>query len=410
MPMYNNNLKPYRSYNLFLYFLVAIISFVVGWQLTALGIFDGGNAEKKSSLPILNEESKHGADLDLFWTVWEKLEDQYVDSDKINGETMVYGSIKGLVDSLSDPYTVFMTPDETKEFSSSLEGTLEGIGAQLTVKDKKLIIVSPLKNSPAEKAGLLAGDIIDKIEGKPTSEMTLLDAVMNIRGEKGTTVIMTIIRESNEPFDVSIVRDSIDIESVTVEKLDGDLVYLGVNQFNDKTNDEFGKAISELILDEPKGLIVDLRFNGGGYLDIAVELLSYLLPSGTDAVLIKERGKEDNMLKTNGNPKLLKTPLVVLVNESSASASEILAGAIQDHQRGIIMGAKTFGKGSVQQVDTFSDGSSIRMTIAKWFTPNGRTINEVGLIPDMIVETTEEDFKNEKDPQKDAAINYLKNL
>jgi len=410
MPMYNNNLKSYRSYNLFLYFLVAIISLVLGWQLTALGIFGAGNAETKSSLPILNEESRHGTDLDLFWTVWEKLENQYVDSDKINGETMVYGSIKGLVDSLSDPYTVFMTPDETKEFSSSLEGTLEGIGAQLTVKDKKLIIVSPLKNSPAEKAGLLAGDIIDKIEGKPASEMTLLDAVMNIRGEKGTTVIMTIIRENNEPFNVSIVRDSIDIESVTVEKLDGDLVYLGVNQFNDKTNDEFGKAISELILDEPKGLIVDLRFNGGGYLDIAVELLSYLLPSGTDAVLIKEKGKEDNMLKTNGNPKLLKTPLVVLVNESSASASEILAGAIQDHQRGIIMGAKTFGKGSVQQVDTFSDGSSIRMTIAKWFTPNGRTINEVGLVPDMIVEATEEDFKNEKDPQKDAAINYLKNL
>jgi len=408
--MYNNNLKSYRSYNLFLYFLVAIISLVLGWQLTALGIFGAGNAETKSSLPILNEESRHGTDLDLFWTVWEKLENQYVDSDKINGETMVYGSIKGLVDSLSDPYTVFMTPDETKEFSSSLEGTLEGIGAQLTVKDKKLIIVSPLKNSPAEKAGLLAGDIIDKIEGKPASEMTLLDAVMNIRGEKGTTVIMTIIRENNEPFNVSIVRDSIDIESVTVEKLDGDLVYLGVNQFNDKTNDEFGKAISELILDEPKGLIVDLRFNGGGYLDIAVELLSYLLPSGTDAVLIKEKGKEDNMLKTNGNPKLLKTPLVVLVNESSASASEILAGAIQDHQRGIIMGAKTFGKGSVQQVDTFSDGSSIRMTIAKWFTPNGRTINEVGLVPDMIVEATEEDFKNEKDPQKDAAINYLKNL
>ena len=410
MPMYNNNLKSYRSYNLFLYFLVAIISLVLGWQLTALGIFGAGNAETKSSLPILNEESRHGTDLDLFWTVWEKLENQYVDSDKINGETMVYGSIKGLVDSLSDPYTVFMTPDETKKFSSSLEGTLEGIGAQLTVKDKKLIIVSPLKNSPAEKAGLLAGDIIDKIEGKPASEMTLLDAVMNIRGEKGTTVIMTIIRENNEPFNVSIVRDSIDIESVTVEKLDGDLVYLGVNQFNDKTNDEFGKAISELILDEPKGLIVDLRFNGGGYLDIAVELLSYLLPSGTDAVLIKEKGKEDNMLKTNGNPKLLKTPLVVLVNESSASASEILAGAIQDHQRGIIMGAKTFGKGSVQQVDTFSDGSSIRMTIAKWFTPNGRTINEVGLVPDMIVEATEEDFKNEKDPQKDAAINYLKNL
>mgnify|MGYP001613493903 CR=1 FL=1 len=206
------------------------------------------------------------------------------------------------------------------------------------------------------------------------------------------------------------VMDSIDIESVTVEKIDGNIVYLSVNQFNDKTNEEFGKAISALILNEPKGLIVDLRFNGGGYLDISVQLLSYLLPKDTPAVVIKERNKKDEILKTNGNPKLLNVPLVVIVNDSSASASEIVAGAIQDHKRGVILGAKSFGKGSVQEVEKFSDGSSIRLTIAKWFTPNGRNIDKVGLTPDVIVEITEDDITKTYDRQKEEAVKYLKNL
>lgn len=414
--MYNNfnpnSSYSKRTYSFFIYLLVAVFSFALGWQATTLGVFgqaDSGQ-DKSSSLPIFNDEAKRGIDLELFWTVWGRLEDKYVDVDNVQNDQMVYGAIKGMVDAIGDPYTVFMTPEETAEFSSNLEGKLEGIGAELTVKDKNLIVVSPLRGSPAEKAGLLPKDIIYKIDEKLASDMTLLEAVMSIRGEKGSTVNLSIIREDiEESFDVSIVRDSIDIESVTIEKLADNIVYLGVNQFNDKTNEEFGTAISELILNEPKGVIVDLRFNGGGYLDIAVELLSYLLPSDTDAVLIKERGKKDSMMKTNGNPKLLNVPLVVLVNESSASASEIVAGAIQDHKRGIIMGAKTFGKGSVQEVDSFVDGSSIRMTIAKWFTPSGRSIDKVGLVPDILVEISEEDVKKEYDAQKEAAIEYLNN-
>ena len=239
--------------------------------------------------------------------------------------------------------------------------------------------------------------------------MSLIDAIMGIRGEKGTTVTLTIIRENvDESFDVSIVRDSIDIESVTAEKLDGEIVYLSVNQFNDNTKEEFGKAISEMILEEPKGLIVDLRYNGGGYLDISVDLLSYLLPSETLAVTLKEIGEEDNEYYTNGNPKVLDVPLVVIVNESSASASEIVAGAVQDHQRGIVLGTQSFGKGTVQEVETFFDNSSIRLTIAKWFTPNGRDIDKHGLTPDIIVEITEEDIVNEYDAQKEAAIEYLR--
>ncbi len=402
-----------KSKYFFTYILVGLVAFVLGWQASSLGIF--GNArvsiDRSPAGPVLSDQNSYNVDMELFWTVWGELEDKYVDESALQNEGMVYGAVKGMVDALADPYTVFMTPEESKQFSASLDGTLEGIGAELTVKDNQLIIVSPLRKSPAEKAGILPGDIIYKIDGKDASEMTLIDAIMAIRGQKGTTVILTMIREGvSEPFEVSIVRDSIDIESVTIEKLDNEIIYLSVNQFNDKTNEEFGKAISEMVLSEPKGLIVDLRFNGGGYLDIAVELLSYLLPADTAAVVIKERGKDDEVLYTNGNPKLLNVPLVVIVNDSSASASEIVAGAIQDQQRGVILGVKTFGKGSVQEVENFSDGSSIRMTIAKWYTPNDRNIDGIGLTPDIVVELTEEDIEQEYDRQKEEAIKYLISL
>ncbi len=410
-----NEIGSQKSYRFYWYFLIAVLSFAIGWEVSRLGWFTtnvikiGKDTAKTSQL--VGNESKTNVDMGLFWKIWEELEEKYVDENVLKNESMVYGAIKGMVQALNDPYTVFMTPEESVQFSESLEGTLEGIGAELTVKDKRLVIVSPIRKSPAEKAGLLAGDIIYKIEGKSTEEMTLIGAITKIRGKKGTSVTLTIIRQMLEkPFDVTIVRDSVDIESVTMEKLDGGIVYLSVNQFNDKTNDEFAKYIAELILNEPKGLIVDLRYNGGGYLDIAVQLLSYLLPKNTAAVIIKEKGKEDETLRTNGNSKLLNVPLVVIVNDSSASASEIVAGAIQDHKRGIILGTTSFGKGSVQEVDKFSDGSSLRVTIAKWFTPNNRTINKVGLTPDVMVEIGVEDVKKSYDRQKEEAIKYLQNL
>jgi len=409
------------------YIIFFIITFAFGWFAAGLNTEHSVEAQK-DDIEAYVFEFKKEVDLDLYWIVWKELTEKYYEQELLDEGSMIYGSIKGMVDSLNDPYTVFMTPQESEEFTSSLDGTLEGIGAELTVEDQQLIIVAPLRKSPAEKAGLLPGDIIYKIEGALAAEMNLIDAIMNIRGEKGTTVTLTIIRETvTEPFDVSIVRDSIDIESVTVEEIDGDIVYLSVNQFNDKTKDEFGKAISEMILSEPNGLIVDLRYNGGGYLDIAVDLLSYLLPSKTLAVTLKETvdsssststtitSKSDsktstNKYYTNGNPKVLDVPLVVIVNESSASASEIVAGAIQDHQRGIVFGNQSFGKGTVQEVETFLDGSSIRLTVAKWFTPDGRDIDKNGITPDIIVDITEEDIINKYDAQKEAAIEYLNNL
>jgi carboxyl-terminal processing protease len=409
-----NEIGPKRSYKFYIYILVAVLSFAIGWEASRLGFFTTNVVKIDNKSAVSTDQSmleKDGVDMGLFWKIWGELANKYVDESILKNEDMVYGAIKGMVSALEDPYTDFMTPQETVQFNESLEGTLEGIGAELTVKDKKLTIVSPLRKSPAERAGLLSGDIIYKIEGKPTDDMGVAEAITKIRGKKGTTVTLTIIRAKLEkPFDVTIVRDSIDIKSVTEEKLDNGIVYLGVNQFNEKTNEEFSKYIADLIINEPKGLIIDLRYNGGGYLDIAVQLLSYLLPKDTPAVIIKERGKKDDTRLTNGNPKLLNVPLVVIVNDSSASASEIMAGAIQDQKRGVILGIKTFGKGSVQEVEKFSDGSSLKLTIAKWFTPLGRTINHEGLTPDIFVEIKEEDIKNEYDRQKEEAIKYLKNL
>lgn len=409
-----NEIGPKRSYKFYAYILVAVLSFAIGWEASRLGFFTTNVVKIDNKSAVSTDQStleKDGVDMGLFWKIWGELANKYVDESILKNEDMVYGAIKGMVSALEDPYTDFMTPQETVQFNESLEGTLEGIGAELTVKDKKLTIVSPLRKSPAERAGLLSGDIIYKIEGKPTDDMGVAEAITKIRGKKGTTVTLTIIRYKLEkPFDVTIVRDSIDIKSVTEEKLDNGIVYLGVNQFNEKTNEEFSKYIADLIINEPKGLIIDLRYNGGGYLDIAVQLLSYLLPKDTPAVIIKERGKKDDTRLTNGNPKLLNVPLVVIVNDSSASASEIMAGAIQDQKRGVILGIKTFGKGSVQEVEKFSDGSSLKLTIAKWFTPLGRTINHEGLTPDIFVEIKEEDIKNEYDRQKEEAIKYLENL
>ncbi len=397
----------------FKYFVLSIFFFVLGWQGTVLGLWNDTRSEIAVDMDdiVPNPLLRDDVDMDLFWLVWNEVENKYVDIDDIDRQKMIYSAIEGLVSGMGDNYSVFMDPEMTEAFAASLDGELEGIGAELTVEEGRLIVVTPLKESPAEKAGLLPNDIIVEIEGESAAEMTLFDAIMKIRGEKGTTVTLSILRENlNSSFDVSIVRDSIDLESIIVEELDGGVVYLGVNQFNDKTIDEFTKVISEMLLDEPKGMIVDLRFNGGGYLNVALDMLSYLLPSDSVTVVIRERGKEDEILKVNGSPKLLHVPIVVLINEGSASASEIFAGAIEDHERGITMGTQSFGKGSVQEVESFNDGSSLRLTIAKWLTPDKRAINGVGLMPHIVVELTEADIEAEFDRQKDEAMKYLLGL
>ncbi|MBI5754799.1 PDZ domain-containing protein [Candidatus Peregrinibacteria bacterium] len=397
--------------------IVLIIVFIFGWKSSQwyeepkTGNLKQETVQTTDQVPA-RAESSESTNLDILFEVWNLVKEKYVDSAVFDDKEQIYGASRGLVDSLNDPYTVFMTPTESKEFNDSLEGKLEGIGAELTVEDRNLIIVSPIKGSPAEKAGLKPGDIIYKIGEDVASEMNFFEAIMKIRGERGTKVELTIVREKlPEPFSVTIIRDSIDVSSVSLEKKDGNIMYLSISQFSDNTKKEFEKAVSEILLEKPKGIILDLRYNGGGYLYSAVDILGELIEGKKKAVIVKHNEKEKGeTLYADGGGRLAKIPLVVLVNEGSASASEIVAGAIQDYKRGLLVGEQTFGKGSVQDVQTLSDESSLRVTVAKWFTPLERTIDHVGITPDRIIEIAEEDYKNGKDPQMEEALNYLKNL
>lgn len=410
-----------RTSRIISYLLIFTTVFATGWasanfyqSRVSAGSYGGTQQNVPSPVNAFSSLLSAGsdqspADLTLFWKVWGMVSNLYVDQTAIDSQTMVYGAIKGMVASLNDPYTVFMTPDETKDFNDSLNGDLQGIGAELTVKDQVLVVISPLKDSPAEKAGLLPGDIVYKIDGNLTSDMTLFQAITKIRGTKGTKVTLSIIRKGNkDPFDVAITRDDVNIESVSTEDKGNGIFYIAINQFSSNTTAEFDAAVQKILPSSPKGIILDLRYNGGGYLDSSVAILSDFLEGKQTAVTIKRRNSQDDeTMDVTGNAPLANVPLVVLVNKGSASASEIVAGAIQDHKRGIIMGEQTFGKGSVQEVDQLPDGSSLRVTIAKWYTPNDKNIGEVGITPDIIVPLTEQDSEAKKDPQLDAALKYL---
>lgn len=392
--------------------IASITAFGLGWFFAKNIDTETPNAnpnifQTAASGSTTNIEPLTVPDLDEVWAI---LNDSYYDNSKLEASKLKYGAVKGFVAEIGDPYTVFMTPDESKEFEDGLEGQLEGIGAELEVKNGKLIVVSPLKNSPAQQAGIRSGDIIAKIDGKLAAEMTFYDAVHKIRGKKGTQVNLTIIRESlAKPLEIKITRSEIQTDSITLEKLPDNIFHLSINQFNEHTKTQYENAIQKILLEKAKGLILDMRGNGGGYLDVSIEILSELLPGKQTAVIIKKRNEKDDAIKTIGGSRLADIPLAVLINNGSASASEIVAGAIQDYKRGILIGEKTFGKGSVQEIEKLNDGATIRMTIAKWFTPLNRSIDEVGIAPDKEVKITEEDINQKLDPQLDEAVNYLKN-
>lgn len=387
---------------------ILLLGVFIGWQSALYSVRDQLDDMQTSM------DQVYPLNLDLFWEAYGMLDMEYVNAFMLDGEQQLYGAIKGMVESLDDPFTVFMDPGETQDFQDSLEGTLQGIGAELTVKNDNLTVIAPLKGSPAEQAGLKAGDIIYLIDSKLVTDMTLFEAIMNIRGEEGTTVTLTVLRNGlTDPIIIEIERAKIDIPSVELSYHgdENEIAYISIYQFNDNTEAEFDEAVQELLLTEVDGLILDVRYNGGGYLDIAVDILSDFLEGKQKAVVTKHRYETDNeVFYTNASSRLAEVPLVVLVNEGSASAAEILAGAIQDYERGLIMGEPTFGKGSVQVVELLEDGSSLRYTIAKWYTPNDRSIDDIGIVPDTFVDLTDEDIENDTDSQLDAAVEYLQGL
>ncbi|MBI2612110.1 S41 family peptidase [Candidatus Gottesmanbacteria bacterium] len=356
-------------------------------------------------------------DFALFWDVWSRLEDSFIDKKALDPEKMFYGAISGMVSSLEDPYTAFLPPKENKDAKDSLAGHFDGIGAQLGIKDKKIIVVAPLSGTPAEAAGLKSGDWIVKVNGKETVNWNLPQAVSNIRGERGTKVTLNILSEGEtEPRDVEIIRDNINVPSVVweVKTASGSAkksIHLKLSQFGGQTNDEWLKGVSEinsyLATDSAKtvkGIVLDMRNNPGGYLSGAVFIASEFLPDGA-VVLQEDKTGRRQTFSVNREGKLTNIPLVVLINRGSASASEIVAGAIQDRKRGRVVGEVSFGKGSIQDVQELQGGAGLHVTVAKWLTPSGKWINRDGVTPDVKVEPDEENPEN--DVQFNKAIEIL---
>lgn len=380
-------------------------SFLLGLYFGKSDTFTSGDSAR-----LVNRDASETRDINfsVFWEVWDLLDKEFVNQPVLD-EGRFYGAIKGMVESLGDPYTVFLTPDETKRFQDDLNGSFQGIGIEIGIRDNLLTVISPIDNSPAKRAGVLAGDIILEIDDLETTDLTLDEAVEKIRGERGTAVTLTIFREeTEETTDIEITRDDIEVVSVKVDIID-DVAHLQISRFGETTEEELGNAIRELQDQGADKIVLDLRNNPGGFLQTSIEVASRFIESGVIAV--QEFGDgEQKVFDQEGDATLASYPLVVLVNEGSASASEIVAGALRD-QRGVnLIGMKTFGKGSVQEVELLSDGSSVRITVAKWLTPNGTNLNENGLDPDIEVDLTQEDINAGEDPQLDRALEFLDTL
>jgi carboxyl-terminal processing protease len=342
-----------------------------------------------------------------FWETWNLIHEQYVDQ-PVDDVALMRGAIVGMLETLGDQHTSYMSPKEFQQANESLSGEYEGIGAYVDTTADFLTVISPIAGSPAEAAGLRSGDMILAIDGE---DMAGIDGELvrqKVLGPAGSVVTLTIRRGEEAPFDVKITRAKIVIKSSEGKMLENDIAYVKVSTFGDKTTPELIAALEELMAQNPKGLILDLRNNGGGYLQTAVEVSSQFLPK--DEVVLYEQygdGQKDEY-KSLGEGLALDVPMVVLINEGSASASEIVAGALQDLGRAKLVGVVSYGKGSVQIWNALSnDQGAVRVTIAKWLTPSGRTIHQLGLTPEIYVSMTEEDYNNERDPQLDAAIETL---
>ncbi|OIO44935.1 MAG: S41 family peptidase [Candidatus Nealsonbacteria bacterium CG_4_10_14_0_8_um_filter_35_10] len=380
---------------------VVLISIVFG-----TGFFIG---KLQVICPVCKPEE---VDFSLFWETWNVLKEKFYQPEKFDTQKMTEGAISGMVKSLGDPYTSFFNPQETKEFFEEAQGTFEGIGIEIDKKKEELVVIAPLEGTPAERAGIRAGDKILKIDDKETVDLSLEEAVKLIRGPKGTEVKLTISRgDWKEPKEFKISRALIKIPSLKWELKEDDIVYLKLYQFFDRTGDDFRKSAIEILNSPAKKIILDLRNNPGGYLEVAREISGWFLKRG-DIVVIEDfgPGKEKNEYKADGNEKFLDYPIVVLINQGSASASEILAGALRDNRNVLLIGEKSFGKGSIQELEELRGGSSLKITIANWLTPKGQLITDKGLEPDIKVEMSEEDYEQDRDPQLEKALEVIKGL
>jgi len=393
--------------------LALLGSFVGGVYLGVKSAPPGpGDVAGKDALPAHLTED---VEFKQFWDVWEKVRRDYVHQ-PVSEVGLFYGAIKGIVAALDDPYSVYFDPEESEEFARELNGTFEGIGAEIGFRDSRMIIVAPLPETPAARAGLRAGDHIVEIQGEDTVGMALDTAVGKIRGPKGTEVVLTIYRIGwDEPREIGIVRDQITVASVTATRVDavgdedegGPIAIIRMSQFNEDTVRNFDAETRAALLSGARGIILDLRNNPGGFLEAAVEVAGAWIDRDT-VVIERTTGGGEVPFTPRRRATLAETPTVVLVNGGSASASEIVAGALQDAGLATIVGETTFGKGSVQNYEELPDGSSLKLTIAEWLTPKRRSIDRQGITPDEIVAFAEEDAASGTDPQRDAALRILR--
>jgi len=371
------------------------------------------------SLPIVRELINRDfgqpkeVDFALFWEVWDTLNKKFVDPGKIDVEKMLYGAISGMVDSVGDPYTVFFEPVISEKFQEEISGSFGGVGIELGKRNGTLTVIAPLKDTPADRAGIKAGDKILRVDGKSTENMSIEEAVGLIRGKKGTKVTLTVSNGTSR--DIELTREAIRIPSIKWELLNGNVAYLQIYTFNQNVDADFKRASEEILKSPATKLIVDLRNNPGGLLDSAINLAGWFLSKGQVVTMEEFRDGTRQEFKSDGNGALKIYPTMVLINGGSASASEILAGALHDNRSIPLVGEKSFGKGSVQELANFQNGSSLKVTIARWLTPHGRSITDLGIeanyevkLPENPEEGTLELGVPGKDPQLDKAIDLLK--
>lgn len=395
----------------FLIPILVIVSLAAG--------FVGGFCFQQYKIPVpvvknlINKDVSQPGNVDFstFWTAWNLLHSKYVDKNKLNTQDLVYGAIDGMVRAIGDPYTVFLKPKESEEFNQQVSGSFSGIGIEIGLRNNVLTVIAPIKNTPAARAGLLAGDKILKINDKSTEGMKIDEAVSLIRGPKGTTVRLTYTREKMEnPREITIRRDIIKVPAVDWKMLNDNTAYINISTFNANLDSEFKKIANEITASKANRIILDLRNDPGGLLDSAINIAGYFLDSNKIVTIERFGDETENQFQTAPNGKLKSYPLVMLINKGSASASEILAGALKDNRGVILVGETSFGKGSVQEMAELPQKASLKITIAKWFTPSGKSIDENGIKPDIEVKMTEDDIKAEKDPQLDKALELIKNL
>lgn len=381
-----------------------------------LGIYVGFNnrPEIDKVVNISNKETEVDTtgDFSSFWKVWNSINEKHPNAAKVSDQDKIYGAVSGLVNSLNDPYSVFFNPDESKMFEEDIQGNFGGVGMEVGIKEKILTVIAPLKNTPAYRANIKPGDKILKIDNTITSGLSVEEAIKLIRGDVGTTVTLTIFREGeSEPKEVKVVRETINIPTLDTESRNDGIFVIKLYSFSANSAELFRNALKEFSMSNKDKLLLDLRGNPGGYLDAAVSMSSWFLEGGK-TVVTEDYGEnlKPKIYRSQGyNIFTDKLKFVILIDSGSASASEILAGAMQDYKKALLVGEKSYGKGSVQEVVPITPDTILKITVAKWLTPNGNSISEKGLVPDYEVIHFKKDTENKNDPQMNKAVELLNN-